>query len=138
MALSKCARCSKLFNKGGSPVCPACQPDEDTDFDTIRRVLTELPDSNAEQLAARAGLPLAVVMRMLDQGLIASADSHQIKCGRCGAPAISAAKKLCQACLETLNAQVATAQMTIKLPEKKPADIASVRKVIQEKRKTNQ
>jgi hypothetical protein len=139
MPLSKCARCDKLFDKQGGIVCPTCQPDEDADYDKIRRILDDSPSLNAEQVAETSGVALAVVMRMLDEGFLASSTSGRVRCGRCGAPAISASKKLCQACLEKLNAQVAAAQSRIKLPEKKAAEIneyAAVRKLLQEKRKS--
>lgn len=138
MPLAKCARCGKMFDKQSSVVCLKCQPDEDADYDKIRRVLDETPNLSSEQVSATAGVALAVVLRMLDEGFLTSTLSGQVKCGRCGAPAISASKKLCQACLEKLNAQVAAAQSKIKLPDKKPADVneySNVRKLLQEKRK---
>ena len=138
MPLSKCARCDKLFDKQSGIVCPTSQPDEDADYDKIRRVLDDSPNLNAEQVAETSGVALAVVMRMLYEGFLANSTSGRVRCGRCGAPAISASKKLCQACLEKLNAQVASAQSRIKLPEKKAAEIneyAAVRKLLQEKRK---
>lgn len=138
MPLAKCARCEKMFDKTTSVVCPKCQPSEDADYDKIRRVLDASPNLNAEQVSEAAEVQLAVVLRMLDEGFLANATIGQIKCGRCGAPAISASKKLCQACLEKLNAQVATAQAKIKLPEKKPAEVneySNVRKLLEEKRR---
>lgn len=138
MPLAKCARCEKMFDKQASVVCPRCQSAEDADYDKIRRVLDDSPNMNAEQVAQTANVELSVVLRMLDEGFLANATIGQIKCGRCGAPAISASKKLCQACLEKLNAQVATAQAKIKLPDKKPAEVneySNVRKLLQEKRR---
>jgi ribosomal protein L37E len=138
MALAKCARCEKLFDRQSAVVCPTCQPDEDADYDKVRRLLNDSPNMNAEQVSASSGVELSVVLRMLDEGFLANSTSSQIRCGRCGAPAISASKKLCQACLEKLNAQVASAQSRIKLPDKKAAEIneyAAVRKLLQEKRK---
>ena len=81
------------------------------------------------------------VLRLIEQGAItcvSALEGHSIRCGRCGAPAISASKKLCQACLEKLNAQVAVAQRTIRLGEKKQVEVGqfheNVRQALDSKR----
>jgi predicted amidophosphoribosyltransferase len=129
-----------MFNKVESPVCMACQPAEDSDGEKIRAVLDETPGLNAEQVAEAADVELNVVHRMIQQGLIATAvTSEPAICGQCGAPAISHAKRLCEACLEKLNADVARAQSTIKLSERKAPEIGKygmhVRPALDSKRK---
>ena len=124
MALSTCPRCKKIFDKVRTSVCTKCQSAEDTDFDKIRQLLERSPNLNAEQAAKEAEVSVACVMRMMDEGLISNTNlTEQIKCGRCGAPAISMSKKLCQACLEKLNTQVAQAQSKIKLSHKKDVQV---------------
>ncbi|MCX5771502.1 MAG: hypothetical protein NTZ09_14705 [Candidatus Hydrogenedentes bacterium] len=124
MTLVCCPRCKKLFDKGVALVCPKCQPDENTDYEKIRAVLDRSPHLNAETAAAEAEVSIACVMRMLDEGLIANVNlTENVKCGRCGAPAISLAKKLCKACLDKLNIEVAMAQSQIKLKDKKQIQI---------------
>lgn len=139
MPLSKCARCEKLFDKTSSPVCPKCQPNEDADFEVIRGTLDESPNLNAQQLSELSGIDLACVTRMMDTGRIAKVNlGDPVKCGRCGAPAISSTKKLCQKCLDKLNQEVAAAQKGIKLDDKKSVQVgefASAREVFREKRR---
>lgn len=139
MALISCPRCKKLFDKTSSAVCSKCQPDEDADYEKIRAVLDRAPSLRAEQVATEAGVTVQCVMRMLDEGLIANIDmTRDIKCGRCGAPAISFNKKLCQGCLDKLNAEVAAAQSRIKLGEKKQIQIGDhlkARKAFEDKRR---
>jgi ribosomal protein L37E len=61
---------------------------------------------------------------MLEMGELTNVGlGEQPRCGRCGAPAISVSKKLCQGCLEKLNAEMAQAQRTIKLKDKPQARI---------------
>lgn len=139
MPLAKCIRCSKMFNKQQSPVCSGCQSDEDADQTKVREVIDRSPELNAEQVAEEAGVDIAVVRRMLQEGVIVStALTGNVQCGRCGAPAISASKKLCQACLEKLNIEVAKAQADIKLTGKKRVEIGeydmNVRKTLDQKR----
>lgn len=137
MALSTCPRCKKIFDKVRTSVCGKCQPDEDADFDKVRQLLERSPNLNAEQAAHEADVTVGCVMRMMDEGLISNTNlTEKVKCGRCGAPAISMSKKLCQACLEKLNSQVAQAQSKIKLSHKKDVQVGEylhARKAFDEK-----
>lgn len=139
MPLTTCPRCKKIFDKGTTAVCTKCQEAENKDYDKIRAILDRSPSLNAEQVAVEADVSVQCVMRMLEEGLIANVSlSEKVKCGRCGAPAISMSKKLCQACLEKLNAQVAAAQGKIKLRDKKQVQIGEylhARKAFEQKRR---
>ncbi len=140
MPLSACPRCKKIFDKTRAAVCTRCQDAEDDDFDKIRSVLDRSPNLSAEQAAEEAQVTVDCVMRMIAEGLIANVSlTDQIKCGRCGAPAISLSKKLCQACLEKLNAEMAQAQSKIKIGQKKQVQVDEylhARKALDEKRRT--
>jgi ribosomal protein L37E len=138
MPLAPCVRCKKLFNKTQTPVCGACEADEQSDCDKVRDILEEHPNLSSEEVAERAEVDISVVHRMLDKGMIAvMTGTELVKCGRCGAPAISLARKLCQACLEKLNAEMVKAQASIKLGEKKETKISgfTVRESFEEKRR---
>ncbi len=139
MPLAKCVRCSNLFDKLKNPICPACQPDEDADFEKVRAVLDEHPDLGAEAVAELADVTVALVMRMLDQGMVTntSLSGGGAKCGRCGAPAISASKKLCHSCLEELNQKVLKQKRKIAISQSKEVEVggaSTVRQMIEEKR----
>jgi len=139
MPLAKCVRCEKLFDKKDKSVCPACQPDEETDYELVRECLAENPDFSAEAVAEATGVSVNCVSRMIDEGLIVNtAALGEIKCGRCGAPAISASKKLCHGCLEKMNQNVAKQRTQLELARKKSVQIgeyAGVRETIEAKRK---
>lgn len=140
MPISNCPRCKKLFDKRKFPVCPKCEPHEQADYEQIRETLGKVPHLSAEEIAIEANMDRDVVLRMLEQGLIQIVTVNQtVKCGRCGAPAISISKRLCQSCLEKLNAEAAIQQSRIKLPPKKNAQVGemvvNVRKAVQSKRK---
>lgn len=108
--LAKCARCSKLFNKILSEVCNNCQPEEDTDFSRIQDILSRENHLKAEEVAEAAGVGLDCVLRMLREGRIDNvAHESSAACGRCGAPAISMSKRLCQRCLVNLDKECAQA-----------------------------
>ncbi len=102
--------------------------DEKADQEKVRAVLDENPNLNAEMLAERAEVSLGVVERMIADGsltLLTLEEGNQPKCGRCGAPAISMSKRLCQACLEKLNAEVAQMQRNVRLGEKPETKIGT-------------
>ena len=104
MALSKCVRCEKLFDRAQSPVCQACAPDEERDRELVRDALTRYGALNADEICQITDVDRRCVERMLDEGVIADqTTSAEFKCGRCGRPAISAAKRICQACLSKMN-----------------------------------
>ena len=126
MALASCQRCKKLFEKFRSSICPACDQAEEDDYETIRQALVEHPNQSAEQLAEDTGISIDCVLRLLAQGRIETTAANKgVKCGRCGAPAISVSKKLCEACLQKLNAELAHQQSKVKLPKKKSVDLGS-------------
>ncbi len=126
MPLSTCPRCKKMFNKtGDTHVCATCNDAEQSDYSKVREALKSQPGLSMEAAAKTAEVPLAVVQRMLKEGSLTAANAiDKAMCGRCGQnPAISAAKKLCEACLEKLNMDVAQATAEIKLAEKKQAQV---------------
>ena len=135
--LAKCARCSKLFNKIVSEVCNACQPEEDTDFNRIHEVICRAHGLSAQEVAEEAGVTLECVYRMLREGRIDNvADGENVKCGRCGAPAISLAKKLCHRCLMTLDREWAQAilEMRQRMLAKQQSDMNDVQEAVENKR----
>ncbi len=127
MPLSKCPRCQQMFNKRNVPICPKCEPAEDADYEIVRRTLEEQPNLTPQQLTEITGVVLTCIMRLLDEGRIASMPDQKTKvvCGRCGAPAISLSKRLCESCLQKLNSEVAKAQASIKLAKKKKVEIGT-------------
>jgi ribosomal protein L37E len=135
MALSKCARCKRVFTKVRSPICPNCEPDEEQDYEKARDSLQETPNQNPEELAESSGVELECILRLLEAGRIAAAPYENVRCGRCGAPAISISKKLCEACLQRLNQELASAQSKIKLPNKRDVEVGTamnIRKWVEE------
>ncbi|MBI2425011.1 MAG: hypothetical protein HYV27_19455 [Candidatus Hydrogenedentes bacterium] len=124
MPLASCPRCKKMFNKGASKVCQACSGDEESDIEKITRIMDAHIDLDADEIAEKAEVDLAVVLRLIDDGRLAAVRlDANVMCGRCGAPAISMSKKLCQKCLDDLNAEVMKARSGIRLGEKKQVQL---------------
>lgn len=132
-----------MYNKAPQatiPVCPACQEDEQTDFDLVRDTLNDHPEMNSEQISEISGVAVDCILRMVDTGSLSSINfEHSIKCGRCGAPAIGASKKLCQSCLDKLDKEVSKSRNSIELRKKKDAQVgeysANMRAMLDAKRR---
>jgi ribosomal protein L37E len=128
-----------MFTKVQAPVCKNCVEDEEADFEKIREIIEKDESLNVEQVAEEADVDIAVVRRMVDTGRVKQVTlGERVKCGQCGAPAISMSKKLCQACLDKLNAQVSRAQSQIKLgarPDVQVGQYMPARQVFEDKRK---
>lgn len=104
--LAHCARCKRLYIRMQWNVCESCRTVEEADFARIREELSRTPELTADELAERANVPVACVLRMLDEGLIASSRDDDQTCGRCGAPAIGPRQRLCTGCLLDLDRQI--------------------------------
>lgn len=138
MPLARCPRCDKLFEKVAFPVCIKCIPAEEADYELVRDCLKDNPEMNTETISKTINVPVACIMRMLEQGLIVNEASVGIsKCGRCGAPAISATKKLCNRCLEEMNRDVAKQRhlaQAHRRKEVKVGEFSTVREAMDSKR----
>lgn len=119
MPLARCPRCSKLFDKKHVSVCTTCETAEEEDYETVRSYLEKNPNRTTAQVAKNTGVSKECVLRLVEEGRIKNvAAGEGIWCGRCGAPAISTSKRLCEACLKKLNAELVAQQSRVSLPEK--------------------
>ena len=139
--IAKCPRCGRFFSKVLRSVCNNCAVDEDRDFQLVREVLRSQPGLCIEDVAKESGVPLETVMRMLDDGMVATTQfSTGITCGRCGAPAISQSQRLCFACLGKMDRECLDAMRDLRakldknaLPESK-RKTSHARELVEEKR----
>lgn len=114
MPLANCPRCKKMFNRMSVSVCNECEPLEEQEYQKVRKIIEVQPDLSVDKAAELAQVDAAVIKRMMTQGILTSVSADQkFYCGKCGAPAISASKRLCQACLDRLNLQVAEVQRSL-------------------------
>lgn len=140
MPLAKCERCEKLFAKTDNAICPNCVPDEERDHEAVRSCLSEHPNLSADAISELTGVSVQCVLRMIDEGLVTnSIFTGAVKCGKCGAPAISASKRLCNGCLEDMNRRVAKQRGQLQQQAAKVVRVGegqTVRQAIEEKRRT--
>jgi ribosomal protein L37E len=115
-----------MFNKVDAVVCPACLPSEEDDYERVRQALQEYPEMSAEGLAEAADIDLGCILRFLEDGRIeTTAANSTVVCGRCGSRAISLSKRLCESCLQKLNAELTSQQGQIQLTKKKRVEVGT-------------
>ena len=137
MPLASCPRCERMFDKqDGKTVCETCERDEMDDIERVAEYVSQHPDVSPAMVAAALDMDTSIVMRAVEAGRIAQVrEDVKVPCGRCGAPAISFSKKLCEACLAQLDAELARERAHLNqkhAPKPKPG----VRETIQDKRIT--
>ena len=80
-------------------VCHSCIDVEEEEYRAIREVLRE-----HDMYPSPGKLRSSCVLRMLEQGLIVNEQvNNQVKCGKCGQPAIGTTQRLCGVCLNDLD-----------------------------------
>lgn len=103
-------------------MCAKCVDDEEADYEAVRAYLEEHPSRSAAAVARATDVAESCVLRFVAEGRIKNVTTREaIKCGRCGAPAISTSKRLCEGCLNKLNQQLAAEQASVRLPPKQDA-----------------
>lgn len=104
MALANCDGCNKVFNKVTASLCPACIEQDEKDLQVVNEALREEPHQTIEQLSEKTGVSKRTILRLLKNQRIASdADLVEVKCGKCGAPAISLSVRLCGRCAAAMS-----------------------------------
>jgi len=139
--VGKCPRCGRLFARLQTPVCVLCVLDEEADYEKIRSVLQDQEGLSAAEVAEVAGVSRDCIRRMLDQGMVDQIlPGEDVKCGRCGAPAISPTKRLCERCLHELERECAESmrEMRMRLNGKRPPVAQKVREAVEQKRSERQ
>lgn len=123
MGLTNCARCKQLFQSaGGGVICPDCLEQDEKDFEVVNHALRENPNQAIPELAEATGVSERRILRFLEEGRILSdAVAHDVKCGKCGQPAISATLRLCESCSADLARESAQAAAEIKKLQGKQA-----------------
>lgn len=111
MTLANCERCKSIFNKVSGPVCPTCIEQEENDFKIVNDALREEPHQTVDQLAKKTDVSEKTILRFIKDKRIASdKDLFDVKCGKCGAPAISIATRLCERCAAEMSRAVGQAR----------------------------
>jgi uncharacterized protein YerC len=110
MTLANCERCNRIFNKIKTPLCPECIEKEEDDFKIVNEALREQPNQTVQELAEKTGVSEKTILRLVRQERISSDSAIvDVKCGKCGAPAISLSVRLCRRCAQDMAQAAARA-----------------------------
>lgn len=135
--LATCARCKRLFTKSDFEVCANCRDAELADYDKIRNALAENESLSAAAVAELTGVSLACVLRMVEHGgAKATSAEEQLRCGMCGAPAISARQRICESCLKKLDLEVSVMrERVLEQQGKAHSSMSGVHRTVEKKRR---
>jgi transcriptional regulator with XRE-family HTH domain len=110
MALANCEGCNEIFDKVTGPLCPECIEQDEADLKTVNEALREEANLTVAQLSEKTGVSKKTILRLLkDQRIASDASLAEIKCGKCGAPAISLSIRLCKRCAAEISTTAAQA-----------------------------
>jgi ribosomal protein L37E len=133
--LVKCPRCGTLYPKARLAVCKACSFFEEQDYSKVRDSMLENGLGTSEEVAQTAGVEVGVVLRMIEVGMISlDRPDEQVPCGRCGKPAISKSKRLCQKCMMQLDVALGAEKRKV-ATEVDRAREATAREMLEAKRR---
>jgi predicted amidophosphoribosyltransferase len=111
MALENCQKCNGIFNRISGPFCPKCVEQEEQDFKTVHEALREKPHQTIEELAENTGVSEKTIMRLIkDKRISSNLNTEGVTCGKCGAPAISLATRLCERCAREVSKTITLLQ----------------------------
>ena len=93
-----CPRCGKVFSKVSSPICKACEAEEERLFQRVREFLQENKNATVAQVVEATGVSVKRIHKYLKDGKIEATDGMAgiLKCSSCGINILSG--RMCTAC----------------------------------------
>jgi flagellar operon protein (TIGR03826 family) len=125
MEARNCPRCKKIFNYVRSPVCPACEKEEEETFVALRNFIDENPGCRMAELSETTGVSIKRITQYIRDGRleISKGMSGEIKCDNCGKPIMRG--RYCDVCAVKMHQNLN--DMFKKEEKKKPAEHSTVR-----------
>ena len=106
MDIRNCSRCNQVFLYQGRGICPACQAEEEREFDKLRDFLEKQPEASLEEVSQATGVPVNRILAFLRDGRLISKDPALggLRCQVCGAPVTSG--RFCPSCADKLRTSI--------------------------------
>lgn len=79
MALGKCPRCGKLFDKSAGPVHPSVLKEEEADYQKILDYVADHPNCGPEEVVEETGVDIACLQRLVKQGRVEQLTSSEVE-----------------------------------------------------------
>ena len=106
MDVVNCPRCGRIFRRIISPICPACEKEEEEIFQKVRVFIDENKECTLGELSEGTGVSAKKILRYIREGrLEISKGMHgAVRCEICGR-AISTGR-FCEACMLKINQNI--------------------------------
>ncbi len=113
MEFRNCRNCGRPFLYQGHGICPACQREQEEDYEKVKAYLDQHPKSNLEEIHQATGVAKERILDFLRQGRLEAVDglALELQCELCGRPIKSG--RICAECTR----KVATATKALKAKE---------------------
>lgn len=131
MALGKCPRTGKLYDKSTGPVHPSVMAEEEAEYSKILDYVADHPNCEPTEVVEETGVPLEVLQRLVKQGRVEQLTSDEVE-----AKALDQAKRADET--NRIRQRIAEdlAKATRGGPGGDAGDKTSVRDMLQEKRRS--
>ena len=98
MNLANCPRCGKVFARGVSDVCPACNKEIDKEYEKCANYLRENKGASITLLSEETGVTIRQITRFIKEGRISLLDAPNLSypCESCGV--LIQSGNLCENC----------------------------------------
>lgn len=98
MNIENCPRCGRVFAKGFSEVCPACQKDIDKEYELCSDFLRQNKGASITHLSDETGVSIRQITRFIREGRISLLDAPNLSypCESCGT--LIQTNNLCENC----------------------------------------
>ena len=109
MDIVNCPRCGKLFTRMSSPICDACEKEEEKIFQDVKKYIEDNPNSHLEEVATATGVSVKKLLKYLREGRLETTQGigSVLKCENCGKHIKRG--RYCDTCVIEINQQVADA-----------------------------
>ena len=100
MDMANCKKCSKIFVKVKSDLCPDCIKKEEEELNKVQKYLRNNPNVSVSVASEATGIDESTILKFIDRGRIKVSRSAAFKsglvCSNCGAEILSGS--LCRVC----------------------------------------
>ena len=80
MRTIRCNRCKQMFeyDRMLPPCCPACQKQENENFEKVRKLIRERPNVTVTDAHEITGVPVEAILRYIDDDLLEATSAKNI------------------------------------------------------------
>jgi uncharacterized OB-fold protein len=101
--ISTCPECGRIFVDAGTGMCIECAREEERQYETVRKYLSENPSVSIDFLCSETGVKKEKILKFLRQGRLLQVNitGADLRCEVCGTIILSG--RVCEKCVKKLQ-----------------------------------